>query len=139
MNLREIDRLIAEWVMRWSRYSGVGWPCCPCFDDRYGRVELIFGITEDSFKSRTWHPTEDIAAAWEVVAKMATGRPFLMDCRNLMLGGFRIRVSFTDIEIVNTVDEEFGGRVRQFQAIADTAPLAICLAALRANGVEVPA
>jgi hypothetical protein len=56
-----------------------------------------------------------------------------------MMGGFQVRVSCTDTEIVNTYGADFGGRMRVDQATAATAPLAICLAALRVAGVEVPA
>jgi hypothetical protein len=74
-----------------------------------------------------------------VVEKLSPGRPFVLQIRNTMMGGFQVRVSCTDTEIVNTYGADFGGRMRVDQATAATAPLAICLAALRVAGVEVPA
>jgi hypothetical protein len=123
VNLREIDRLVAEKVMGWK---------ADFRDDVYEnspRRWLVSG----------WRPSTDIAAAWEVVEKLSPGRPFVLQIRNTMMGGFQVRASWTDTEIVNTYDADFGGRMRVDQATAATAPLAICLAALRAAGVEVPA
>jgi len=99
---RELDALVAEKVMGWT-LSGRVW-----IDER-GHLQTIEPTSFGSFE-----PSSDIAAAWEVVEKMRA-RGLIVDltlgagayCR---IGGFR------------PFAEERGA----------TAPLAICLAALKA-------
>ena len=114
MNLREIDRLVAEKVMGWE----------PFYDDG----DLISFVTEFgtlffSDDESEWNPTIDIADAWLVAEKLKiavipqAGEPpknmkYLAEIDRRPLGGY-------------------------YEAFAETAPLAICLVALKTVGVEV--
>jgi hypothetical protein len=99
---RELDALVAEKVMGWTIY-----------DD---------GIMDQGAKGRTWasewHPSTDIAAAWEVVEKVqqATG------CSAVVQKHARAYECW------------FIGSGQKETQWADTAPLAICRAALKAVG-----
>lgn len=121
---RELDALVAEKVMGWTlvadpRADGqpmwvdadknAKWPAEP--PDRWGK-----GI---------WRPSTDIAAAWELVE--ALGRKFFgFALTRSEHGLYRAEFSMRGVET-------------DFRAPAVTAPLAICLAALRAVGHQVPA
>jgi Phage ABA sandwich domain len=118
MNLREIDRLVAEKVMGWE----------PFYDDG----DLISFVTEfgtlffsDDDESE-WNPTIDIADAWQVVEKLKN------------TGDVLIAKDFDDnqweVEITIWQNESIH---KHFVVKAETAPLAICLAALKSVGVEV--
>lgn len=107
MTNREIDCAIAEKVMGWTK-----------------KVPAIgkpwWARSDDTFAApahgkKAWSPSTDIAAAWSVVEKM---RMQIEPTRK----GWRAGV--------------YGG-LSDKRATADTAPLAICLAALKAIGVEV--
>jgi Phage ABA sandwich domain len=96
MNLREIDRLVAEKVMGWEagKYA-------------YG----------------SWFPTTNIADAWKVVEKLSKdGFEFQV---------WREKNGKYNVEFAKDFFYVFGF------AESETAPLAICLAALKAVGVEV--
>ena len=139
MTNREIDALVAEKVMGWTRipsnhpyrwYNDRGGVIVegqpqkfPCYD----KANATYGGIPDD-----WRPSSSIAAAWEVVEKLS-GPDFDHRC---------VIVSKTDM-----TDEKWGCEIGNTQAagsdgasyaVADTAPMAICLAALNAVGVEVP-
>ena len=106
--LRKIDRLIDQHVMRHLHYGTLA---------RIG-----------------FRPTEDIAAAWEVVEELtAPGEPrteqFLCTvcCSAVAVGR-----TFATFE-----RSAYAGELDEFSADADTAPLAISLAALKAVGVDI--
>lgn len=118
MNLREIDRLIAEKVMGWE----------PVYDDG----DLISFVTEfgtlffsDDDESE-WSPTIDIADAWKVVEKIIEqfGSYSLTKIKD---GGHYCEVLYWNHGAFDVIAE----------AEAKTAELAICLAALKSVGVEV--
>lgn len=94
MNLREIDRLVAEKVM--------GWILLENNPDKLPRY------------------SEDIAAAWNVVEKLKMYEPELSWSDETHSWWF--------------VFHKLPHRIQS----QDTASLAICLAALKANGIEVP-
>src|SRR3990167_1498198 len=113
---REMDALIAEKVMGWEKAvnswgngADIGW-------------NLPSLLPHDP-ERRTWSRdplpySTDISAAWQVVEKTRVGvRPY---------GAGWI------------AESEDAGRMygNSYQAIADTAPYAICLAALKAVGVD---
>ena len=116
---RELDALIAERVMGWELDDlpeGVVWE---------GNSETGGGVT-----ARTAVPrySTDIAAAWEVVEKIrGAGFTFsLWDNANQYAAPWDCRFTHRD---------DVG---QKGIAIEGTAPHAICLAALRAKGVEIP-
>lgn len=105
MDLRKIDALVAEKVMRLE---------CELVGDEYY-------IDPDSDEwERAPHYSTDIKAAWEVLGKFkawtVTHGP-----------GYGV-ICYID---------KLDGNDNKWEGKADTAPLAICLAALKARGVKV--
>lgn len=107
----EMDRLVAEKVMGW-KVSHLG----------RGRCETVnnSGVTY----IRYWVPSSEISSAWEVVEHM-----------NRKTGGFMVE-DWGDKFFAGFGPADPAG-VRRKVATADTAPLAICRAALIAVGAEV--
>lgn len=110
MDLREIDRLVAEHVM------------------------------QDTFAS-TPHYSTDIAAAWEVMERLTRAESTLhMPIFNLRFMA-EVRGEYAyPCWLVNYAESSGPGidlsKVLT-ESMADTAPLAICKAALKAKGVEL--
>jgi len=112
---REQDALVAEKVMGWTakRLGKEPWP-----DGSY-----CDGITNSSC-TEFWF-TEEIAPAWQVVEKMREeGHTFVLHHSDILFARFFL-----------TSDGGIVRKDRDYWGEADTAPLAICLAALRAKGV----
>ena len=113
MNLPEIDRLVATKVMGWKMFE------IKLTDSRviggfYDDGKIFIGVGE-------WSPTSDIRVAWQVVKKFYE-KGDKVTVTNTLGGNWCCYVSTG---------------TSQFSAIAETAPLAICLAALKACGIEV--
>lgn len=119
MDNREIDELLATKVMGWIETD---MPSIPIYDD-----EEIVWIREDGLEISAYNfrPSERIEDAWEVAEKF----PF--------------------IEIEKEYDKYFAciytgttnpkcekGSQIVYLSEADTAPMAICMAALRSAGLE---
>lgn len=104
---RELDALVAEKVMGWTRHVS---------DDRGDAYSESWGfgpnLLTDSLFVHEFEPSVDIAAAWQVIEKA------------------------DEFEMWNHTGKSYGCRLtfgnREAFAKADTAPLAICLAALKA-------
>lgn len=109
MSPRERDALVAEKVMGWTP-NGLG------FDTTTGFRTLEMS----SFGS--FQPSRDIAAAWEVVLMLEK-----MGWDVIISPGSNLGGAWCELQ---SMDERHVAR-------ADTAPEAICLAALKAMGVEV--
>lgn len=114
---RELDALVAEKVMGWRPWSGGYY---------YGSADgqVMVCLHENDGMARYWSPSTDIAAAWRVVERLHTGRTFGLDW--LGFDGEEWRCCFGWSEN----DDHLGFH----HAEAATAPLAICLAALKAVG-----
>jgi len=121
---RELDALVAEKVMGWT----------VCRDASCGGCEATVLLMEDGWRVRApldqggwplgwWTPSTDIAAAWEVVEK-------------LRVLGFNVSVSCAHGMRTWDVRGWKADNTGRFIAHAETAPLAICLAALDALGVH---
>lgn len=131
---RELDALVSQHVMRnqWdeSRCRVCGWPLATAADE---------GCTADSCsmrpkpERRADEPapySTEIAAAWQVVETLAA-QNWTMSLG--WKGADRVYANTAEV-----VFQQMGsGDYRTAHAVADTAPLAICIAALRALGVEV--
>lgn len=136
---RELDALVAEKIFGslWRAYRS---------DDEEKSVIRLFAPSRADYceeiqyknqwgTSSGFYPTDypdlpaystDIAAAWEVVEKVGTGWLYLSLLQDSDKVAGYWRAAFHRLkETPQLVD-------------ADTAPLAICLAALKAVGVEVP-
>jgi hypothetical protein len=120
MDLREIDRLVAEKVMGWSIYkekSGFEWYAV--VED--GKFKFIRSV-------ETFEPTKDIRDAWKVVEKLRERRIFSLydawdeDDNKIFCANFEYNDTY---------------HVVDYKGYAGTATLAICLAALKSVGVEV--
>ena len=111
---KDIDHKIAEKVMGWNLRK------------TYDVFEQWYDEEWPRYWKDSWHPSEDIAQAFEVVEKMfALGYYVEMD--NIGEPDIEWAVDFTKIK---TLSDEFC-----FGAHAKTSAMAICLAALKvANG-----
>jgi hypothetical protein len=119
----KLDALIAENVMGWKRQENIAWrtPHVYLYVDHNGHIRLPEEVP---------HYSTDISAAWQVVEAIER------------------RGWFVEVGLCNA---EYGPKKRAWcqvgvygdngayvgEAYEDTAPLATCLAALRAIGVEV--
>ena len=118
---RELDTLVAEEVMGWEATAdGLYW------DARQKRTRLVLGSAIAKKREEmgiengpgfVFAPSTDIAAAWEVVEKADLWSLY----GSIGDGPYRACIQFEDREGLMT---------------ADTAPLAICLAALKAVSQE---
>lgn len=131
---RELDALIAERVMGWEwwhkgNYSqlikgGETWPENPYFSLSKGKAQS--GSADDSGMP---HYSTDIAAAWLIVEHMRANVP---SCRALRMESVPLGYMAAFYSRTNRLD-----RIGAFVG-AETAPLTICLAALKALNIEVP-
>jgi hypothetical protein len=103
----ELDALVAEKVMGWEIWR-----------HPYGQIEII--TEDDTCEIEYFKPSTDMKTAWEVVEKF-----FRVD----------IETGFGANEHCVTIRNEDGWT--KSYAYAKTVQLAICLAALKAVGVEV--
>lgn len=116
---RELDALVAEHVMGWepqtdiSALTDAGYP--PNGEDWHA----ITGFSKDEVNI-CWYPrySTDIAAAWEIVASLTGFNT---------LGGKIFKLTF---------DGHFCCTLGDSYAHGETAPHAICLAALKGVGYE---
>lgn len=109
---RELDALVAEKVMGWKLSNATDGT------EYWDNGKFCGGIWP-----KEWNPSTNIADAWNVVEKMKS-KDYLFSLKNIVKGTFTF--SLTD----------WGGNCSTYAAEAETAPLAICLAALKAVGVE---
>lgn len=123
MNKREIDRLIATKIM--------GYEVDEKWTEEINDDFMYVGVWISDAPAETegpFAPSEDISDAWQVVDKVRESRNFdLSDAwdendKKIFYSHFQ----YDDSVIVRT-----------YSAYAETAPLAICLAALKAYGVEL--
>lgn len=122
---RELDSLVAEKVMgfRWWRSSQTGRRAIFPDDKVQPWFKEVASGDESFCSDHDWavpHYSTDIAAAWTVVKKLGDD-------------GWSMNLEWkgSDRSYANTAEVSFS---RSFvaHAVADTAPLAICLAAIRA-------
>jgi Phage ABA sandwich domain len=119
MNLREIDRLVATKVMGWKileiKHTDSG-----VIGGFYDDGEKLIGVGE-------WSPTSDIRVAWQVVEKLRDRYVYM----NLTNNDDSYCCELMEQDLENS------SRYFTYYADAETAPLAICLAALKAVGVNI--
>ena len=107
----EMDRLIAEKVMGWQ--MGLG----PATVTKWWRRPGAEPPKQFARPVTAWVPSSDIANAWEVVAHLRNSH--WIDIQDMR--------AHYDVTIRRSVDER-----NPSCAVGDTAPLAICRAALKA-------
>lgn len=120
MDSREIDRLVAEKVMGWrlKSFAGAAGGFTAWVNDDGKIVKYENDCTLHVHQYDFWRPTINIADAWQVVEK------FEIVEINRIMDGYSCEITLFD-----------PFRIRRGEA--KTAPLAICLAALKAVGVDV--
>lgn len=127
----DLDNLVAEKVMGWYRkdYRETGFAkqlerqgksLHPDWRPAQEYWYCLENGKDERKASLSWSPSTDIAAAWQVVDRMKDQYTFMLSYRQ------------HDGDYFVCFDP-----VNRYEEIADTAPLAICLAALKAVGVEV--
>ena len=126
---RELDALIAEKVMGWSSQAdGLYW------DAGNHRTRLVLGsiiakkrdeMGLENAQGFVFAPSTNITDAWEVVERLVSTPGPNGDHHS-------VQVDYSGDAVV-VIDENEDWQV---SAIADTAPLAICLAALKAVSQE---
>lgn len=115
---RELDQLVAERVMGWSRIDSISWSEPAPSGLGYQRLETDLPCY-----------STDIAAAWEVVPELRRRRiHFEITCAGI-----------SDVYTVKlfhwaAFKDTFYEGPHKFEAYSDTAPEAICLAALKSVG-----
>ena len=129
MDLREIDRLIAEKVMRWrlKSFAGAAGGFTAWVNDAGKIVKYENDCTLHVHQYDFWRPTINIVDAWQVVNKIKEKR-------------FSIRERFIDELQKEVTPEETrnrGNLVDKGWMIFLMTPKDICLAALKAYGIEV--
>lgn len=117
LDLREIDRLIAEKVMGWETQEFKNIGVVTAYTE-YGEM-----LIPDDFS-----PSEDIQDAWVVVEKLRESKTFLLCDAMDKEDNLIYCASFQYNDNYHSISHE---------ACTNTAPMAICLAALKAVGVEV--
>lgn len=118
MNLREIDRLLGEHYMGY-RYSEDG-----------SRYEDVEEGEQRWYDAAFWRPTEEMSDAWLVVDRLRDAYDVDLSCDSKLVVDPVVVCALTPM-----VHDHGTGVVRQYE---ETAELAICLAALKAKGLEVP-
>lgn len=114
MDLRKIDSLIAEKVMGWGlKELNV---CSAWIDNQNGWC-----------LKQLWNPSRDMRDAWKVVKKL--NEIFTVDVQDTLNDGASC--------CLYEFQEETESLIPYSATEAETAPLAICLAALKSVGVEV--
>lgn len=124
---RELDALVAEKVMRFDHKHKIN-GCEDCWYDVCEYCGLEFHCEDTSGYCEGYpHYSTDIAAAWQILARLR-------------------ELGFKYISVVSLSNgwQCWGDKAMTLNSVppdvsvnADTAPLAICLAALKAVGVEV--
>jgi hypothetical protein len=129
MTDREIDALIAKKVMGWTKVKTDDPKLGPNFVMAYGvpptYAEQIALQGTGEGRNHVPRYTTSMAAAWQVVEKL--------NCHIVLT------VDPADIKPRYAVVYLEGRKLRNGDAQGETMPRAICLAALRRVGVEVPA
>jgi hypothetical protein len=121
MTPRERDALVAEKVMGFTETDMDDW----WTDDQDAACYWITG----ELVNGTWTPSQDMTCAWTVVAKMKA------DNRQCKINAYNANSSWW---VIFAKHNGFGGAISElYEANSESAPEAICLAGLRAVGVEV--
>lgn len=115
MNLREIDRLVAEKVMGWIPQREI--------QDR-----ILYVLQDGTHVALGWNPTVNISDAWQVVEKLRETSVFSL--HDAWDEGDN-KIFCADFEYND------GYHVVNHYEYAKSAPLAICLAALKSVGVSI--
>lgn len=133
---REMDARVAEKVMGWKRVRWCDWQTDTRTSFTYSWHDAVTGkMTElaedcdDYYNPKgSWSPSTDIEAAWEVVTALERKSLFLTLSRNQIPNDANGQQSKWDVLLWDN------GKQVAHNATADTAPLAICKAALKAVG-----
>lgn len=134
MTPRERDALVAEKIMGWLTcrdLSCVGCNANVMLVRRQRSPDTVWSIRHPVTLQLGWSPITNIAHAWEVVEKMHEGR------WNVLIQLFTpgVVVEFFDYE--SPLDDKQDVGIAAVDPREGGVPYAICLAALRAKGIDV--
>jgi len=123
MNNQDIDELIATRIMGWEKRQAYFHPSNPkyWFDGDSSERQII---------ANAWRPSTNIAQAWEVVEKMIE-KGFYINIGTDDLNQFFCALVYGETSIEEDGIQKIL-KEKVFSAEEKTAPLAICLAALKA-------
>jgi hypothetical protein len=120
---RELDALVAEKVMGW--WQGNGW----WRNSDGAGIKIVEWRYPDQLEADLrWEPSAKICDAWEVVEKLRADKEADFDLYAPAWAG-----------TANMMGGNWKAMIDGYAGVADTAPLAICLAALGAVGHKEPA
>jgi len=118
-DLQKIDSLVAEKVMGW-KLNKMG-----------GFYYWVDEKGNDKARASTWQPTLCMSDAWQVVEKLEViSNSFYIGYKVDKNGKKIYRAFFQKEHPITTI-------IHTYEADAETAPLAICLAALKTVGIEI--
>jgi len=133
---RKLDALVAEKVMGWVLVNYHDPDAKPDYEDAANNDGWVWDGRGGDAEAHQWHPSTDIAEAWEVVEKMKELFPLVV----LRDGGWRCALTIGSEFSVPMVDENLRAYAHRRPHVAvhgcPTAPIAICLAALKSKGVD---
>lgn len=112
MKLQKINNLVAEKVMNWKL-------------EKLAFSDYWVGEQDGWFLKQLWKPTTNIEDAWLVVEKLENSYLQVHIATLNMNEGYSVQIYKPEQNGLNIIK------------YADSAPLAICLAALKSVGVEV--
>ena len=119
-SLRELDKLVAEkifgWCDFWENTSSIGYH----YLMGYPPQEQAMGI--DAERQEVWNYSTDIAAAWSIIEKLYSANV------SKLSNGAEFEAYLVTTDGKANIDGH---------AKAKTIEVALCLAALRAKGIEV--
>jgi len=122
---RELNDRLAIEVMGWHKGRTGWWMHQGYKRTTWAHEEIMAGNPECGCSHPIWRPSEDIAAAWEVIEKMRDG---VVDRFYMGEPGTDGTAFFASFER----GHECGSDWLSVEASANTMPHAICLAALKA-------
>ena len=134
MNLREIDKLVAEKIMNWAeRELSNNDNDLPC------TAEYWVNVKDEKVRPvNFFNPSTNIEDAWKVWNKLnQDGFRVLLKNVGRRTSGFPDLASLDDYFCNVVTEDEEGDITTRFPTYAKTAPLSICLAGLKAVGVDV--
>jgi hypothetical protein len=121
-SLLDLNLFVADYVMGWDdRYF---------FEERPGIPHYWDPDTKTCYTYNQWSPSESIEDAWQVVEKLEHLTPVIEALTQTEQQSAKWRCLFANIS-------ELGLNHGWHLSDSSTAPIAICLAALKTVGIEV--
>jgi hypothetical protein len=119
VDYRKIDSLVAEKVMGWHNF----------FNPRNGKETWWVQVEGGTYQhvKENFNPSTNISDAWQVVEKLRNEHEL------------EVIIETRECQTEVKAKGRLGGWISDLYGIAETAPLAICLASLKAKGIDIDA